>query len=228
MNIDKKSKLIVFFSFIICVGGLATNLIPVRAQAPTIKNYILVGTDSISNIDQGDTSNNEKHGLLCIFKPSGGLPQPIGVGGSPPGSTTDQWSGGYMFVIPNVQGRQLISRQIADTRCSIYGRNNFNYPKARMAEFHDGGQSATNNPTSFWGDVTFLSASDPYFSNPRFAYFDDRLWIAIRDRNTNPWGQYNQSSNRPRLALTFGRLRRIYCAIYPPGSGGNQVACAGK
>jgi hypothetical protein len=227
MNIDKKSKLVVIFSFAICVGGLATNLIPVKAQTPTIKNYILVGTDSISKFNQGDTSNNENHGLLCIFKPSGGLPQPTGIGVSSPGSTTDQWSGGYMFVIPNVQGRQLISGQIADNRCSIYGRNNFNYPRARMAEFHDGGQSETNNPTSFWGDVTLLSTSDPNFSNPRFANFDDRLWVSIRDRNTNPWGQYNQSSSRPRLALTFGRLRRVYCAI-SQGSGGNQVACAAR
>jgi hypothetical protein len=220
MNIAGKSKLVEVFLFTICVGGL---LMPATAQSQVIKHYISVGTDNISNPDIGDTSTNQSHGLLCIKKAS--LPQPIGVPTpNPTGVSTDLWSEGYIFVVPNIQGNLLTSRIVADNRCRNYGISKYGAAFGsgfKMAEFHDGGQSGTIKPTSFWGDATFVASSNVV--NPNFPGFNDRLWVSINDRNSNPWGIYNQPNfcGIPR-ALTLVKLKRIYCLESSSGS----VNCA--
>jgi hypothetical protein len=175
-----------------------------RRPRPQLKNYILVGTDEKSNAYAGDTDTKEAHGLLCIKKLN--LPQPSGLSPAPSttpgGALRDSWSGGYLFVIPNVTGTTLTSRAVADNLCNKYGQSNYGVTDYRMAEFHDGDQKGLAG-WSFWGDAA-------YSATRGFEGFNDRLWVAINDQNANPWGAYNQTADgQSRKALTFNKLAQV-------------------
>jgi hypothetical protein len=162
------------------------------------KTYVLFGSDAarpggITNPYQGDTSINEYRSLLCIKK-NPLLPAPLGLPPSavtPGGSTTYSWSGGSVFIIPNVQGTQLTSLAVANNICSSFltigssngtigtignigrigriGNNGY-----RMAEFHDG--TGINPGWSYWAEL----------KGP--ITLGERYWVYINDQPAaNPW-----------------------------------------
>lgn len=166
-----------------------------RRPRSQLKDYVLIGTDEKSNAYTGDTDTTEAHGLACIKKLD--LPQPSGLSPAPSttpgGALRDSWSGGYLFVVPNVIGTTLTSRAVADNICNKYGQSNYGVTDYRMAEFHDGDQRGWAG-WSFWGDAA-------YSATRGFEGFNDRLWVAINDQNANAW----QSSK----ALTFSNLAQV-------------------
>jgi hypothetical protein len=175
-----------------------------RRPRPKLKDYILVGADGKSNAYTGDTNIKEAHGLLCIKKLN--ISQPFGLSPAPSttpgGALRDSWSGGYLFVIPNVTGTTLTSKAVADNLCNKYGQSNYGVTDYRMAEFHDGDQKGLAG-WSFWGDAAYSATRD-------FEGFNDRLWVAINDQNANPWGAYNQTADgQSRKALTFSKLAQV-------------------
>jgi len=143
------------------------------------KTYVLFGSDAarggITNPYQGDTSINEYRSLLCI-KNNPLLPAPVGL---PPsavtsgGSTTYSWSGGTVFVIPNVQGTQLTSLAVANNICNKRGLRRFGTNGYRMAEFHDG--TGINPGWSYWAELKGSIA------------ISERYWVYINDQPANPW-----------------------------------------
>lgn len=151
-------------------------------------DYVLVGADSSSNAYNGDTSTTQVNKLLCIAPQ--GLPAPVGLPPpvyTPGGALKNSWSGGKLFIVPDVRGTDLTSEAVADNICANYGAKN-GYPTvtgARMAEFHDGQNGAG---WGFWGEKHNLGDN-----------FDGRLWVKINDQNSNPWS----NGGGVRLALTF-------------------------
>lgn len=166
-----------------------------RARRAT-KPYILTAADQTSNPYKGDTSITESHGLLCIKKANlakpEGLPAPETT---PGGALKKSWSGGYTFVVPQVQGTELTSKAVADEICDEYGQDSYGVSGFRMAEFHDGDKAGWPG-WSFWGDAS-------YSARQGFEGFDDRLWVSINDQKANPWD--SQSGK----ALTFTKADQI-------------------
>lgn len=147
------------------------------------KTYVLFGSDNGqpggTNPYDGDTSINEYRSLLCINKDKL-IPAPEGLPSSsvtPGGATKTSWSGGRVLIIPNIQGKQLTSKAVADKMCDQVGQITRGTSGYRMAEFHDG--TGPNPGWSFWaeayGDINGLAPSTRY-------------WVYINDQSSNPWG----------------------------------------
>lgn len=174
---------------------LAAPIITLSVSAQAIIDSgrnVLVGTDGASNAYTGDTSIKESRGLMCISK-TPLLPLPANTLTpfntiTPGGAIRNSWSGGRLFVVPNISGTLLKSRAVSDQICNKYGQK---IGGARMAEFHDGTPTA-GNPAgwSFWADGSVADPNDLVAGK-------SRLWIAINDQNANPW---NTTTGK---ALTF-------------------------
>ena len=164
------------------------------------KTYVLVGTDSFSNAYDGDTSTAEANGLLCIHMqglpaPSGLIPAQYTTNG---GALRNSWSGGKLFVVPQVEGMYLSTPEIADDICATYGALNFYVGGARMAEFHDGDTQAGWTGWAFWSQALLLPMNGRHT-------FDGRLWVKINDQESNPWS----GGGEERLALTFKLVAQL-------------------
>jgi hypothetical protein len=180
---------------------------PADGRGPRLvkfKEYASFGTDFKSNVYGGNTPTSEAHGLLCVAKVN--LPKPAGLPSpvtTPGGALRDSWSGGYVMVVPNVQGQKLTSKAVADSICNRYGRQNYGVAGFQMAEFHDGDNKAGWAGWGFWGDASLAARRG-------FEGFNDRVWTSISDQNANPWGVYNQTGNgQVRKALTFVKTNQI-------------------
>lgn len=144
------------------------------------KIYALFGSDAFTNPYHGDTSTNEFLPLLGIKKM--GLPTPAGLY-SPTrtngGAMRGTWSGGKVIVVPDVQGKSLISKEIADLQCQLQGLKVLEEDGFRMAEFHDGDRTAGIAGWDFWADASAIEM---------LKISDRRYWVSINDRRANPWG----------------------------------------
>jgi hypothetical protein len=108
----------------------------------------------------------------------------------------NSWSGGSIFVVPNIVGTQLTSKAVADGICNDYGQKNYGVSGFRMAEFHDGDKQAGWAGWSFWGDASKAARRE-------FEGFSDRLWVSINDQKANPW------DSKGGKALTFVKANQI-------------------
>jgi hypothetical protein len=89
--------------------------------------------------------------------------------------------GGKAMVVFNVQGTQLTSKAAADNLCEYVGTTTHRISGFRMAEFHDGDQSAGRAGWDFWADG--LYTLDPIIG----CIPDHRFWVSINDQPANPW-----------------------------------------
>jgi hypothetical protein len=142
---------------------------------------LLAGSDSITNPYTGDTYTYVSLPVLCINK--AGLPEPSNIPApylTSGGAERGTWSGGYVAITQPIAGTSLTSRTVANQYCA--GAFGAGY---RMAEFHDGvsTMSGVSAGWDFWGQlVTSPGAAT-------CAYLG-RLWVAISDQTSNPWGAY--------------------------------------
>ena len=154
---------------------------PIKMPPVEMKDYVLVGADNFSNAYTGDTSTAEANSLLCIY--AQGLPKPYGLPEpvtTPGGALKNSWSGGKLFIVPKVQGTYLASEAIADSLCAKYGEQNFNQHGARMAEHHDGDNTAGWAGWGFWAEALKLPQHGTHT-------YDGRLWVKINGQPANPW-----------------------------------------
>lgn len=147
-----------------------------KSAAPSASNaYVLVGSDSITDPYQGDTSTKNSLPVLCINKnnppyPGGGV-----LGNphqTPGGAWRGTWSGGTAALTSPVQGLSLTSLTVANDLCATQFGAGY-----RMAEFHDGDPTLWSG-WDFWAEAR--NASITPFQNTRF-------WVSINDQNANPW-----------------------------------------
>lgn len=144
------------------------------------KIYALFGSDAFTNPYHGDTSTNEVLPLLCIKKM--GLPTPAGLYSATRtngGAMRGTWSGGKVIVVPDVQGKSLISKESADLKCQLQGLKVLGEDGFRMAEFHDGDRAAGIAGWDFWADASAIEM---------LKISDQRYWVSINDQRANPWG----------------------------------------
>ncbi|GMU06373.1 hypothetical protein ASNO1_26260 [Corallococcus caeni] len=119
--------------------------------------YTLVGTDTVTNAYQGDTTINTFLPALCLKKD--GRPAPSGI-------TYDYyqgWAGGEVKLTRPFPASVLTSAALADTLCEEEFGAGY-----RMAEFHDG-----DGGWNFWAEGTLGTSS--------------RFWVAINNQPANPW-----------------------------------------
>lgn len=143
------------------------------------KPYALFGADASTNAYSGDTEINAVLPLLGIKKM--GLPKPAGL---PSPNTTNggalrgSWSGGKVVVVPDVQGKSLTSQAVADETCRLQGLKVLGEDGFRMAEFHDGDETAGWAGWDFWADASAMKV---------LKITDIRYWVKIHDQPSNPW-----------------------------------------
>jgi hypothetical protein len=143
------------------------------------KTYALFGSDATTNPYSGDTNINAVLPLLGIKKM--GLPKPAGLDDysrANGGAMRGTWSGGKVIVIPDVQGKSLISQEIADLQCRLQGLKILGEDGFRMAEFHDGDRVSGNAGWDFWADASEIEM---------LKISDMRYWVSINDQSANPW-----------------------------------------
>ncbi|QRN97582.1 hypothetical protein JRI60_00355 [Archangium violaceum] len=138
-------------------GGTATHYGMTWKVRQTNGAYVNVGTDSITNAYNGDTSPSTSLPILCLYKDGRAAPSGITL------DFYNGWAGGVVKLSAPVAGSMLTSRGAADTICS----NTFG-AGYRMAEFHDG-----NGGWGFWAQGTLSTTT--------------RFWVAINDQPANPW-----------------------------------------
>lgn len=144
------------------------------------KPYALFGADAATNPYHGDTDINTFLPLLGIKKI--GLPKPTGLHSSTMtkgGAMRGTWSGGKVIVVPDVQGKSLISEAIADLQCRLQGLKTLGEDGFRMAEFHDGDRGTGSVGWDFWADASAIEM---------LKISDQRYWVKINDQPANPWG----------------------------------------
>jgi hypothetical protein len=162
-------------------------------HAPVVsggKTYIFVGTDYISNGYIGDTNVTEARSLLCIRKSPDLTINPIPSYAytiiSPGGASTNTWSGGQVFAIPNVVGTSLVSQAYADNLCQTEGLRAYNLSGFRMAEFHDG--TGAWPGWNFWAQAASqFNGLSPHPADNLTPIANMRYWVRINDQNANPW-----------------------------------------
>jgi hypothetical protein len=143
------------------------------------KTYALFGADADTNPYDGDTDINAVLPVLCIKKM--GLPKPVGLDESSRtngGAMRGTWSGAKVIVIPDVQGKSLTSKEIADLQCRLQGLKVLGEDGFRMAEFHDGDSVAGTAGWDFWADASAIEM---------LKISGTRYWVSINDRSANPW-----------------------------------------
>ncbi|QSJ18566.1 hypothetical protein JYQ62_07295 [Nostoc sp. UHCC 0702] len=155
------------------------------------KTYIFVGSDSQTNPYSGDTDINEARSLLCIRKTDELAKNPIPDYAypiiTPGGASTNTWSGGQVFAIPNVVGNTLVSQDYADKLCETEGIRAYNLSGFRMAEFHDGTEGWAG--WSFWAEAApQFNGLSPHPINNLNPIPNMRYWVRINDQYANPWG----------------------------------------
>jgi hypothetical protein len=140
-------------------------------------NYHLFGSDEVTDAYSGDTDVRTTQALLCIKKLN--LPLPLGMpathitsGGALKGS----WSGGRAAMLPQVRGSEIHSLQAANELCRSVGLEAWKEDGFRMAEFHDGDQTAGIAGWDFWAEVP-----------ESFDGSGLRFWVHINDQPANLW-----------------------------------------
>jgi hypothetical protein len=144
------------------------------------KPYALFGADTVTNAYSGDTDINAVLPLLGIKKM--GLPKPAGLPGSTMtngGAMRGAWSGGKVIVVPDVQGKSLTARSIADLECRLQGLKVLGEDGFQMAGFHDGDRESGLAGWDFWADASAMEM---------LKISDQRYWVSISDQPANPWG----------------------------------------
>lgn len=143
--------------------------------------YFLYSSDERTDPYQGDLDVTQVATLLCIRKDGSNKPDFIPPSYTTPGGAYRQaWSGGETLFINDVPGTSLTSLETANNLCENAGQRDLGVSGFRMAEFHDGGQSAG---WDFWAKAsttnTQLEGQFPWTK---------RFWVSINDQpNANPW-----------------------------------------
>jgi hypothetical protein len=129
----------------------------------------------ISNAYRGDTPTYESHPIFCIKYAQLSKPTyvPINTHTTPGGALRESWSGAYVGFTKDIKGIYMTSRAVADSFCAVTFGSGF-----RMAEHHDGDQSAGNAGWGFWGE---------YMKNSPGHGLLGRVWVAINDQKANSW-----------------------------------------
>lgn len=128
-------------------------------------NITHVGSDSLTDAYNGDTSTSTTLPILCIYQ--NGSPLPSGI---TPGFY-DGWSKGHVALSLPVAGTSITSLAVANGYCSGYLGTGW-----RMAEFHDGWYGPGLIYQGGWSFKAFGTIPST-----------TRFWVYINDQLANPW-----------------------------------------